>query len=165
MVLWACGPSPARPEPLANKPALTEGNVIFGASCGRRQLRAVLNSEVPSANVKLNEVSWYTRSVARCRFPGRQFVDCRELRDCAALHPGLSIGLWFRTEDPEQQRWGCRDLVWIVNAVTLVNKWPVTRQAETEISSPVLTVLKSYLDKRKPYLFKRKLCIKEKNFI
>lgn len=28
-------------------------------------------------------------------------------------------------------------------------EWLVTRQAETEVSSPVLTLLKSYLDKRK----------------
>jgi len=44
-------PSPS--EPWANKPALAAGKVVFGVSYGIRQLGAVLNSEVPGANVKM----------------------------------------------------------------------------------------------------------------
>ncbi len=84
VALCTCGPGPALPEPPANKPALTGGNVGFGVSSRRRQPGAVLDSEVPGASVKLSEVSRHTRSLARYRFQGWQSVDCQELRGCAA---------------------------------------------------------------------------------
>lgn len=46
--VWA-QPSPSR---ALGKQNLTEGNVIFGGSYWKRQLRAALNPEGPRANVK-----------------------------------------------------------------------------------------------------------------
>lgn len=46
--VWA-QPSPSR---ALGKQDLTEGNVIFGGSYWKRQLRAALNPEGPRANVK-----------------------------------------------------------------------------------------------------------------